>query len=324
MATARNVLSAQPEMVAGIVVFIDDNTQILVDERNAASSLGCKTVEIREPGNLEPTVAAIFAEAERLRLPYGKIVFFIDNRMNEFARHFTTEHPVLREAKVVHLSDLRGDFGERGKYMGMAIAEWLARKYGEKKRGFRIAILSAFGPEGVSRRIDALKAQYPGFLGHRFKVSSTARKADRAEHLKQIKLSISSAIGGGADSLVRRASQSGYPFAKVLLVLANDLKFSREDIANFLRLSDVALDKVDSLLKAPEKFELDTVSWKERVSLAEEIVLMLEEDHKTIERLNKWLDVPNELTRGLAPKRVIVDGSMRDLLALRNAIKFDL
>ncbi|HEV7881567.1 hypothetical protein [Bradyrhizobium sp.] len=303
----------------GIAVFIDDNQSLLRTEKRIAGQIGFETLEIGVGDGLDEAVAEIFTTAQDLGIPSDKIVFFIDNRMSEFATVLTQP----RDSNVIFFNQYRDRMGPHGKHAGMAIAEWLVANHGNTNPGFYLALLSGFSEEGITRRLRILKDLYPHFLGFLTKIGSDADKASsHDERVRKFREAMYLVNAAPAGSPVVSKASTNYPYGKVLLSIIQDLELTSEEICGFLRLSHSALPKTNVLYEDPSKFELDTLDWQEKVFLVWELLLILEHDFEDFEKVKMWLNSPHVLLQGATPRSLIVSGLTSEIDTLRAIVRY--
>ncbi len=306
---------------SGIAVFIDDNQPLLRTEKSIATLAGFEVREIGVGQNLDNEVATIFEYAKGRNVPSERIVFFIDNRMGEFAKFLNSSD----DDKVVFFNRYRERMGQHGKHAGMAIAEWLVSAYAQSHNGFRLALLSGFSDEGITRRLMTLKQQYPAFLGFLTKIASDADKSiSREERTRRFQEAVHSVVAPNlmAAPLLSGKAPANYPYGHVLLSIIQDLDFTPDEAVSFLRLSVSALPKLNLLYDDATLFELDTSDWQEKVFLVWELLLILEHDFEDFEKAKAWMAAPHALLNGAAPRGIIVSGLISEIDTLRAIVKY--
>jgi hypothetical protein len=267
----------------GIAVFIDDNQRLLRSEKRIAETAGLAIREISTGERLRQHVEGIFSEARERGLPGDRIVFFIDNRMGEFAKALSDGHG----DNVVYFDKYRSGLGQHGKHAGMAVAEWLVDTYSETEAGFHLNKTS----------------------------SEDARTRAFSDAVHSVVVSNSSTVA-------LAETPTKYPYGKVLLGIIQDLDLTSDEVGSFLRLSPSAKPKLNLLYSEPDHFDLDTLDWQEKVFITQELLLILQHDFDEFDRVRRWLTSPHVLLQGLTPRELIISGLISEIDTLRTIVRY--
>lgn len=309
------------EAYIGYAVFIDDEPAVLVDESAIAKQMGFRVIEISEPQDIEKKLKDVFLAVEADNLSFGRICIFVDNRMPRFADYWIEGHGPI-SGNVRKFKSSAAAYGRKGEYAGINVCEWIVEHFSSKYTGFNLMLFSGFPLAGSESRARDLALKYTSFTYELSKIAGGPGSGAEYDHRKIDFDSYMKKVAG--DNTRAFSGSSEFPYAKTLLSLTKHFAMDRSELARFLQLSEKASSKIEVLLSSPSQFELDTVSWHERVQLCYEIYLILNHDLRSDSAVSAWLRSSNEITGGRPPRELLIGGQTSDIARLRNIIRYEI